>query len=70
MIRSADLTQSMSRYLIRCIEEMGNITLHTHTEIVEFAGNDYLEQVTFRNLTREVAAHAIEHSLFEIIART
>ncbi|AFY69839.1 cyclic nucleotide-binding protein [Thalassoporum mexicanum PCC 7367] len=49
-IRSKDLSHSMSRYLIRRIEETPNIELHCHTEITELSGADgKLKQVTCRN---------------------
>jgi thioredoxin reductase len=38
LIRSKDLSHSMSRYLIRRIEETPNIELHCHTEITELIG--------------------------------
>src|SRR5207237_7864540 len=49
LIRSAGLAESMSRYLIRRIEETPTITLRPHTEIVALEGGDYLESVRWRN---------------------
>jgi thioredoxin reductase (NADPH) len=49
LIRSPDLSQSMSRYLIRRIEETPNITLHRRTRIVAMAGREHLEEVTWRD---------------------
>jgi thioredoxin reductase (NADPH) len=49
LIRGQSLTSSMSRYLIRRIEESPNITLHARTEIVELNGKDSLESVVFRD---------------------
>jgi thioredoxin reductase (NADPH) len=49
LVRSNGLSDTMSRYLIRRIEESPNITLHAHTEITAFAGADRLERVTWRN---------------------
>lgn len=49
LIRSGGLASSMSRYLIRRIEETPNITLHTHTEVVELKGEQHLENVVLRN---------------------
>jgi thioredoxin reductase (NADPH) len=49
LIRSPDLAQSMSRYLIRRIEETPNITLHRRTRIVGMAGKEHLEEVTWRD---------------------
>src|SRR5207248_2577334 len=42
-VRSDGLADTMSRYLIRRIEQHPSITLHTHTEIVTVDGGDHLE---------------------------
>ncbi|MGA7292010.1 MAG: FAD-dependent oxidoreductase [Terriglobales bacterium] len=49
LIRSSGLASSMSRYLIRRIEETPNITLYTHTDVVELKGSGHLESVVLRN---------------------
>jgi thioredoxin reductase (NADPH) len=49
LVRSDGLARTMSRYLIRRIEETPNIELHPWTEVVELEGNDHLERVTWRN---------------------
>ena len=49
LIRGPDLAESMSRYLIRRIEETPNITLHRRTRIVAMAGQEHLEEVTWRD---------------------
>lgn len=49
LVRSDGLAASMSRYLIRRIEENPSITLRTHTEIVSLDGAHHLERVGFRN---------------------
>jgi thioredoxin reductase (NADPH) len=49
MVRSDGLKDSMSRYLVRRIEETPNITLLPHTEIVGLDGTSRLERVTCRN---------------------
>lgn len=49
VVRSDGLAASMSRYLIRRIEESPRITLHTKTEIVGLEGDDHLERVNWRN---------------------
>jgi thioredoxin reductase (NADPH) len=49
LVRSAGLAETMSRYLIRRIEETSNITVHPHTEIAALDGGDHLERVTWRN---------------------
>jgi thioredoxin reductase (NADPH) len=61
LVRSGGLAESMSRYLIRRIEESPKITLRTHTEIVAVEGKRHLERVRIRSgperveETREVA---------------
>jgi thioredoxin reductase (NADPH) len=45
LVRSDGLADSMSRYLIRRIEENPRITLRTQTEIVGLQGDDHLETV-------------------------
>jgi thioredoxin reductase (NADPH) len=60
LVRSESLAASMSRYLIRRIEETPNITLHTSTEIVALDGGDRLEHVRWRDLrTGETTDHDI-----------
>ncbi len=49
LVRSSGLSESMSRYLIRRIEESPNITLHTRTEIASLHGAAQLERVTWRS---------------------
>jgi thioredoxin reductase (NADPH) len=49
LVRANGLADTMSRYLIRRIEESATIALHTKTEIVELLGNDRLEGVRWRN---------------------
>jgi thioredoxin reductase (NADPH) len=49
LIRSDGLTKSMSRYLIRQIEETPTIVLRPNTEIVTLDGDKYLESVLCRN---------------------
>lgn len=62
LIRSSGLTNSMSRYLIRRIEETPNITLHSHTELSGLEEDSHLELVTFRNnQTGEAEQLAIRH---------
>jgi thioredoxin reductase (NADPH) len=48
LVRSSGLAQSMSRYLIRRIEETRNITLHTHTEITGLQGEDRPQRIVWR----------------------
>lgn len=48
VIRGPSLAASMSRYLIRRIEEHKQITLHTHTDLTALDGTDRLERVSWR----------------------
>ena len=61
LVRSDGLADSMSRYLIRRIEESPNITLHTHTEIVGLHGETSLEKVTWRNGSGIAETREIRH---------
>jgi len=49
VVRSGGLANSMSRYLIRRIEESPAIVVHTHTEVAALEGVDHLERVRLRN---------------------
>ena len=49
LVRSAGLADSMSRYLIRRIEDSPTITLRTHTQIVALEGTGSLERLTWSN---------------------
>jgi thioredoxin reductase (NADPH) len=49
IVRADGLAQSMSRYLIRRIEESPAITLLANTEVVALQGEDRLESVEWRN---------------------
>ena len=55
VVRADGLAATMSRYLIRRIEESPRITLHTKTEIVGLEGDDHLERVNWRNGTGSTA---------------
>ena len=48
MVRADGLADSMSRYLIRRIEESPNITLHARTELTALEGSDRLERISWR----------------------
>jgi thioredoxin reductase (NADPH) len=62
LVRSAGLAESMSRYLIRRIEESPNILLRTHTEIVGVEGDNHLESVRWKNnQTGQTEEHKIRH---------
>ena len=49
VVRRPSLAESMSRYLIRRIEETPNITLRTRTRIEALEGHGRLERVTWRD---------------------
>ena len=62
LVRSAGLAESMSRYLIRRIEESPNIVLRTHTEIVGVEGVNHLESVRWKNnQLGQTEEHKISH---------
>jgi thioredoxin reductase (NADPH) len=62
LVRSSGLADSMSRYLIRRIEESPTITLRPDTEIVGLEGNGQLERVRWRdNRTGDISSHDIRH---------
>ena len=67
LVRSDGLAASMSRYLIRRIEETPNITLHTHTEIVALDGKDRLEHVRWRDMRTGETADRDIGSVFVMI---
>jgi thioredoxin reductase (NADPH) len=49
VVRGSGLIDTMSKYLIRRIEQTPNITVLIHTELVGLEGVDHLERVTVRN---------------------
>jgi thioredoxin reductase (NADPH) len=62
LVRSNNLAASMSRYLIRRIENSPKIKLRPQTEIVAVEGKDHLESVYWRNSqTGQTEKHEISH---------
>jgi thioredoxin reductase (NADPH) len=62
LVRSNSLAASMSRYLIRRIENSPNIILRPQTEILRLEGEDHLESVYWRNSqTGQTEKHEISH---------
>jgi thioredoxin reductase (NADPH) len=62
LVRSAGLAKSMSRYLIRRIEETSTIVLLPYTQIVAVEGGDHLEFVRWQNnQTGQTEEHDIKH---------
>ncbi|MFI5089393.1 MAG: FAD-dependent oxidoreductase [Terriglobales bacterium] len=62
VVRSGNLSDTMSRYLIQRITENPAIELHYRTEIVDLEGDTRLERVTWRDgATGETSTHEIRH---------
>ena len=62
LVRAQGLSDSMSNYLIRRIEEMPNITLHTKTQITALEGDAQLERVIWQTAPGDTPeTHAIGH---------
>ncbi len=62
LVRSGELSSTMSRYLIQRIEENPAIELHYRTEIVGLDGDTHVESVTWKdNVTGETSTHPIRH---------
>jgi thioredoxin reductase (NADPH) len=62
LIRSDGLAESMSRYLIRRIEQTPTIVLRPHTEIVALEGGNHLESIHWQNnQTGQIEEHNIRH---------
>ena len=62
LVRAEGLSDSMSRYLIRRIEEHPRISLHTRTEIVALEGDGRLQRVRWHNrLTGAEESRDINH---------
>ncbi len=62
LVRSKGLAESMSRYLIRRIEQNPAIVLRSFTEIVALEGSHHLERVRWRdNETGNIETHDIQH---------
>ena len=61
LVRSNGLADTMSRYLIRRIEENPAIVLHTRTEIAALEGDASLERVLWRDAGGPAEAHDIKH---------
>jgi thioredoxin reductase (NADPH) len=62
LVRSNGLADSMSRYLIRRIEQNPAIVLETNTEIATLEGGNHLERVHWRDdRTGKLETHDIKH---------
>ena len=61
LVRSDGLADTMSRYLIRRIEDNPAITLRTRTEIVALEGSNHLERLRWRDQDGNEETHGIRH---------
>jgi thioredoxin reductase (NADPH) len=61
LVRSSQLSDTMSRYLIQRIEENPAIDLHYKTEITNLDGDTHLERVTWRDGSGRASTHDIRH---------
>jgi len=61
LVRTGGLAESMSRYLIRRIEESPRILLRTKTEIVALEGAENLEIVRWRDESGNIESYDIRH---------
>lgn len=66
-IRGESLAATMSRYLVRRIEEAGNIELHPHTEVTELHGETELAKVRVHNNQRDATEEYNINLLFVFI---
>jgi thioredoxin reductase (NADPH) len=67
LVRGPGLADSMSRYLIRRIEESPAITLRTRTQIVSLEGNGHLERLSWSNLE---SGHTETHDVRHVFSMT
>lgn len=62
LIRSGGLAESMSRYLIRRLEQSSSIVIQPFTEIVAMEGNGHVERIHWRdNRTGAIEARDVRH---------
>jgi len=62
LVRGEGLADTMSRYLVRRIEDSPAIHVHTRTEIVALEGNGQLERIAWRSAESGVTdTHEIRH---------
>ena len=62
LVRSNGLAETMSRYLVRRIEQNPAIVVRTHTELAALEGSNHLERLRWRNhQSGQVETHAIRH---------
>jgi thioredoxin reductase (NADPH) len=61
LVRGEGLADTMSRYLVRRIEDNPRITLWTQTELVDLVGDDRVRSVCWRRRSRPVETRDIGH---------
>jgi thioredoxin reductase (NADPH) len=61
LVRSDGLAESMSRYLIRRIEETPNISLHARSQLTGLDGSDRLERVSWSSRNGELETSDFRH---------
>jgi thioredoxin reductase (NADPH) len=62
LIRGEGLAQTMSRYLVRRIEDNPAISVATHTEIAALEGNGHLDRIQWKNnRTGTTETHDVRH---------
>jgi thioredoxin reductase (NADPH) len=61
LVRADSLSTTMSRYLLRRIEETPMIQVRTRTEIVALEGDGHLERVLWRDGTGAITSHDLRH---------
>lgn len=62
LVRASGLAESMSRYLIRRIEQSPTISLVTNTELESLHGEEHLERVVWRNrVSAQRETRALRH---------
>jgi len=62
LVRSGELSDTMSRYLVQRIQENPAIELHYKTQIVGLDGGTHLERVTWQDKSSgETSVHDIRH---------
>ncbi len=62
LVRSSGLAESMSRYLVRRLEQSPAISLRPQTEIVALEGGHHLEGIRWRdNQTGAIETHDVRH---------
>ena len=71
IVRRAGLAETMSRYLIRTVEDAPNVTLHAQSQVESLEGEgNRLERITWRNhATGERTTREVQH-LFLMIGAT